>query len=440
MSKLLKFGQSNGHAKARSSLSSSSTSSIKYANFGAQFPEKSDNKTITLISGDGNKTVVEMQSRATQTVKSGPEEIVKVIMKQAGKHALVRNRSLRHSERSSSEGCSSSRYSRHCKCHNCDSSLSYLANKYKESRSNNSRRSKPKCYNNGDCNECFKYHNDLHDIPIDLYSNQLSRHRERHRKTRSDSLKQSYRRNSFDDEEPSHLTQNTHNSTHRSHNGTSRNITRQLMHNVVCNKFDNVTDEDVEYINHNNQTQCAQMYRINPTKKDLNFHQNKIHLNRSLKESNNHQQDDNVQQCANLLINNSLNLKIEIETSNLNPTKMSNNEHIKIEDIQTRKHHGNTVQLIQLRDTSELSDNTEMNETMHNFYNKRNFANDIYSELCFDSEPPKITECQNQKEYNGSHRPAFNPEMDYTNSIVALKEHLARAKANFFNAPLSPQT
>ncbi|OTF70447.1 hypothetical protein BLA29_002854 [Euroglyphus maynei] len=72
------------------------------------------------------------------------------------------------------------------------------------------------------------------------------------------------------------------------------------------------------------------------------------------------------------------------------------------------------------------------------------FTNGTYSQFDFD-QPPKHTDpnqvnvkiIQNQNN-NSNNRLIYPPELNYVNSVTALKEQIARAKANFFKEPQQP--
>ncbi len=80
MSKFLRFGNS-GNSKTKSS-------NLKSANFSSQFPEI--NSSVIAYS-EVIKNSVETKSKGTQTIKCGPEDYA-VIIKQASRHALAKNR------------------------------------------------------------------------------------------------------------------------------------------------------------------------------------------------------------------------------------------------------------------------------------------------------------------------------------------------------------
>ena len=97
-SKILKFGQNSGngsgnHLKSRSS----SACSVKSTHFGSQFPEVTTTTETLNDTEQQQETMttktVELTSVATQTVKCGSEDMVTLILKQAGRHALARSRS-----------------------------------------------------------------------------------------------------------------------------------------------------------------------------------------------------------------------------------------------------------------------------------------------------------------------------------------------------------
>ncbi|KAH9390061.1 regulation of otic vesicle morphogenesis, partial [Tyrophagus putrescentiae] len=136
-SKILKFGQnsSNGsgnHLKSRSS----SACSVKSTHFGSQFPEVTTTTETLNDTEQQQETMttktVELTSVATQTVKCGSEDMVTLILKQAGRHALARSRSCGGGGQRSVE--------RYANENRCLCSAKHHHNNYRES-SRNGRRS-----------------------------------------------------------------------------------------------------------------------------------------------------------------------------------------------------------------------------------------------------------------------------------------------------------
>lgn len=134
------------------------------------------------------------------------------------------------------------------------------------------------------------------------------------------------------------------------------------------------------------------------------------------------------------VLNNSLKVKIEIETSKQTPKEQSSDSIVNSLPIN--------------------NDNIRRGEQ---------FANDIYSELTFEKENyyhEKMTSTGDWFDKTGgqmmvakasrgktstattttatsSSSTSFDPTLNYANSVTALKEQIARAKAKFFSSPLS---
>lgn len=148
---------------------------------------------------------------------------------------------------------------------------------------------------------------------------------------------------------------------------------------------------------------------------------------------------------GNLLISNSLNLKIEIETSSLLPT---------VPHSQGALNGGLSAGKHSMSGGIHLSSDRKGYATVHLTNGKKmdgnafegtlppngnQFANDIYSELTFDRHTHKLSRVLSPGAVASGYGcdPSYSADLNYSNSIVALKEQIARAKANFFNAPLS---
>lgn len=358
-------------------------------------------------------------------------------MKQAGKHALVRrpsadhHRTFRQSERSSSEGCC--RFGRQCKCEN---GMPFANGKLRETRSNNSRR-----YRNraaaaaagcAECTECYKCQ--LNEIQIDIVPNQRPQREGKHRKHRSSSLRYHQRPNFVFDS-------NGHSYSHHHHQNGHRPRRKGMGGKTESDDED--LDDELYHHHREDNGKRLQLYRLD----DLN------RIRSPNNELFNKLADFEQEGCGGqsatttngLLINNSLNLKIEIETSNLSPANGGGGpvQPTKIRTINSC-HRPEVVSTNAIQDSQSISRQVvKVKDVEPRPFNGRHFANDIYSELHFEAEPasyrseeiPITTTTTGKQPLFGNHH-----EIDYANSIAALKEHLARAKANFFNSPLSPST
>src|SRR5699024_9491820 len=154
-------------------------------------PEESDNCAVIPYNENYAKKQAESHSKATQTVKCGPEDMVTLIMKQAGRHALARSRpSQRQMERVENKCvCANGSpvlLARHRESRNGSRKSRY---KHYATGNDNERELKCQCALNGEQTDLLSSHHHQHQYHLPL------RHREsnRHRKLRSSSLRNHYR-------------------------------------------------------------------------------------------------------------------------------------------------------------------------------------------------------------------------------------------------------
>lgn len=512
LSKLLKFGQPN---------TANGTNQVKSrsACFGSQFPEvNSSSSAVVPLYKSGQRT--ESVSVATQTVKCGSEDtMVTLIMKQAGRHALARSRSCggqRSVERHNGSCTCSSRHHRESSrngskqsSNRTNGSTKYYHLNGENGDTHTSEMSNLHCQCNLTAEQLLFCHSAVSNGSNRRHNRDSSVRHNRGSKLRSASLRSGHHQEHY---RPSEWLIDYSSADYKKSNGAKNNRTRKGVERTG-RQFGGTTkngksrrghsysedeedEEDEEKENgeehlwqHNGERQAHSVTNgghfavdsgapagntcvLYPKINGINGHWStngapqhyamaKDAVNEKVRNGG------NTTTTTNLLINNSLNLKIEIETSNSSRVQQQPNEvkngSASSGHIHPHHHHEHhLLQQAKYLEHSTLQYNQQPNQEPYH----HQFANDIYSELTFDRHSHQLSQVRNVNPSSGGperfqekansyqFRPlptppplqsqssadngGYNSDLNYSNSITALKEQIARAKANFFNSvPLS---